>query len=273
MKYFFLSIFLVLPLLFSSIAQAEGWTPQSKALYEMAQAKRKFTEPEGMKPKAVPMQNGKGFFLVWAPEQKIPEKWPEKWIVSMPGSHGLVTDEFSLWARNLKERNVGLVEVQWWLGSGDETKDYLTPPEIYREIDMLLSSMRIQPGYAMLHGFSRGSANIYPVAALDRVRGRKFFNVFVANSGRASVNYPPTHEIEMGNFGEKPFEGTQWVTVCGFKDKNPTRDGCEGMQETGKWLRRLGATLAMVIEDPESGHGALHTNPQNIVKLLDWYLK
>lgn len=214
------------------------------------------------------MANGRGFFLVWSPQPA-----PERWIVSMPGRRGIVTDEFALWAPHLRGRNVGLVEVQWWLGKGDGVRDYLTPQEIYRELEQLLPSLGVKPGRVLLHGFSRGSANIYAVAALDGNAGQRYFTVFVANSGGVALDYPPTRAVENGDSGTLPYKNTLWITVCGERDPQPERDGCPGMRRAAAWLQQKGATIAMAIEDQKHGHGALHANPENAARVLDWYLQ
>lgn len=64
--------------------------------------------------------------------------------------------------------------------------------DIYRKVDLLLRRRGIKPGEAMLEGFSRGSANIYALAALDRTKGLRYFSLFVANAGGALLDYPPT---------------------------------------------------------------------------------
>ena len=245
------------------------WTPRSKALYEQAQKEQKFPDPKDMIVQSVPMRNGRSFFLVARPINQEPKRW----IVSLPGTRGYATDELSLWAKVLNKRAIGIIEVQIWLGTGDGMMSYHAPSQIYPEISRLMSDQAILPGKSMLHGFSRGSSLIYALAALDRVKGRKFFNVFVANSGGMSVDFPESQAIDSGQYGQSPYKGTQWVTVCGAKDPKPERDGCPAMKRTTAWLKERGAKIALSIEDPEGGHGALHTNPENAEKLLDWYMK
>ena len=72
-----------------------------------------------------------------------------------------------------------MLAIQWWRGQGDA---YLPPFEIYREIDFAASKLDIKPGNSLLHGFSRGSANLYAVAAIDNGRGRKRLSVAMATS-------------------------------------------------------------------------------------------
>ena len=98
------------------------------------------------------------------------EQGTKHWIVSLHGSDGFATDDLAIWHPHLKDRDVGAMCVQWWLGSGDKGASYYTPEQIYREIDNTLQKLGVEPGTAMLHGFSRGSANSYAVMALDAGR-------------------------------------------------------------------------------------------------------
>ncbi len=216
--------------------------------------------------------DGKSYTVLWLPKGSDP-KDPPPILVSIHGHGGYAFEDFYVWHRYLEKRGYGLLAVQWWLGEGERTDDYLLPNEIYRAIDDVLKKMHIKPQTALLHGFSRGSANIYPVAAMDRSLHNDYFKLFIANAGRANSDYPPVGEIENGRFGETPFAGTHWVTFAGAKDTNPQRDGIQGMRETGEWLKKYGATVDLAIEDSKSGHGGFHMNPNNCDAALDVFDK
>lgn len=216
--------------------------------------------------------DGKSYYVLWFPEGTGPGNLPPM-IATMHGHDGCAFVDFYVWHSFLKERGYGLLAVQWWLGKGEKTSDYLLPNETYRVIDDVFRELGVKPGSAMLHGFSRGAANIYPVAALDRSLNKNYFALFVANSGRANSDYPPVREIEQGRFGEKPLAGSRWVTFAGGKDTNPARDGFQGMREAGDWIRKYGGTVELAIEDPTSGHGGFHRNPKNTYAALDVFEK
>jgi len=44
------------------------------------------------------------------------------------------------------------------------------------------------------------------------------------------------------------------------------------MKRAAVWLQAQGATVLDRIEDPEEGHGALQSNPQNARRVLDLFL-
>ena len=211
----------------------------------------------------IPSADGSLTHAAWKPAGRI-----ERWIVSLHGTGGSAKRDVEVWQKSLGGRPVGVLAIQWWRGQGDA---YLPPFEIYREIDFAASKLDIKPGNALLHGFSRGSANVYAVAALDHGRGRKLFSLYVASSGGVALDYPPTRAILEGRFGPRPLAGTRWVTACGDRDPNPDRDGCPGMRRTGQWLKEQGAIVLDAIEDPQSGHGALQLNPRNAERLLKWF--
>ena len=77
----------------------------------------------------------------------------------------------------------------------------------------------------------------------------------------------------MGEYGERPLQGSRWVTSAGACDPNPDRDGIEGMRRTATWLKAQGASVVLAIEDPNSGHGALKTNPKNVRQVIELFLK
>lgn len=237
-------------------------------VYQRAQGGRWFAAAAKLNPEILPTRDGQSFFAVWA----APGTQPKRWIVSLHGSNGFATDDIAIWQPQLKQRDVGLISLQWWIGSDDSIHAYYAPMQIYREIDLLLQQRGIAPGSVMLHGFSRGSANAYAVAALDGGRGRKYFSLAVASSGGVGLDYPPTRAILSGAFGDRPLRGSRWITVAGAHDANPERDGVAGMRRAAAWLREQGATVLESIEDPEQGHGALQRNARNAQRVLDLFL-
>lgn len=259
-------LFLAMIALPSSAARAQ-LAGHAAELYRQAQGGRFYADAEKLKPEILPTSDGQSFLVVWKAT-----KAPTRWIVSLHGTHGFATDDLAIWYPHIKDREVGLLCVQWWLGQGDATNAYSTPSQIYHEIDLALQKLGVQAGRAMLHGFSRGAANSYAVVALDAGRGRHYFSLAVASSGGVAVDYPPTKAILNGEYGRGPLKGTRWITSAGGRDPHPDRDGIEGMRRTADWLREQGATVVDKIEDPDEGHGALQRNAKNASRVLDLFL-
>ncbi len=266
-----LGLFLSALLLSASIS-ADASQAGGEALLEMAKTKRAPRYEYAMQNHAEIgyTADGKSFYLFWAPENYSPETTPV--IVTIHGHDGWAVEDFYVWHSILKERGYAMLAVQWWLGEGESIKDYLTPQEIYRVIDDVFQKKRIQAP-ALLHGFSRGSTNTYALAAMDVSTGHHYFKLFIANAGKANSNYPPTAAIEKGQFGENPLGGTRWITYAGGQDTNPDRDGIPGMRQAGEWIERYGGKVVLAIEDPNSGHGGFHRNPDNTNKALDEFEK
>ncbi len=266
----FLSRFLVM--LFALFSSAENLAqpplpPVARRIFDRAAQEKHFTKAIALYPEIFPTSDGKSFVGVWRPAGVNPSRW----IVSLHGSQGFATNDLAIWQPFLARHGFGLVCLQWWLGIGDQRHDYYAPHEIYREIDIVLTRLGVQPHSALLHGFSRGSANLYAVAALDASHPKHYFSLFVANAGGASRDFPPNRALDEGRFGTQPLAKTDWVTICGGRDPNPERDGCPAMRATAKWLMEHGAQIVTTIEDPDGDHGAFHRNARLVERVLDLF--
>lgn len=217
-------------------------------------------------------QDGKSFYVLWLPEGSGPAN-PPPMIVTIHGHGSWAFDEFYLWYQAARERGYGILAIQWWLGQGEKFQDYLTPQEIYRVVDQVLTRERIKPETVLFHGFSRGSANSYAVAALDRATGKDYFALIVANSGKLELDFPPNRDMEQGRFGQKPLQGTHWVTFAGGRDPHPELTGIDGMRESAELIRKYGGIVDRAIEDENAGHGGFHQNPDNMRSALEIFEK
>src|SRR3989338_4879744 len=159
-------------------------------------------------------KDNKSFYLLWRPEGIEPKSY----IVTIHGHGSYAFDEFYLWHGYAKKYGYGIIALQWWFGEGDMTEDYYSPFAMYPIIEDTLRQLHTPQGKVLLHGFSRGSANIYALTALDRNKGGKFFGMTIANAGGASKDYPPNYDISHGSFGQTPFEVTHWILFTFVKD-------------------------------------------------------
>ena len=194
----------------TAYAEEPSLTGRAADLYREAKTTKWFTSISKVKFDLLPTSNGDSFLVVWKPV-----KAPKRWLVSLHGSGGYATDDFAIWHQYLKSKDIGIMCLQWWHGTGNGTSDYDSPTTIYREIDIAARKLGIQPGTAMLHGFSRGSANVFAVAALDHGRGGNYFTLHVASSGGVQESYPPTRALLNGEYGQRPLQDTRWITAAG----------------------------------------------------------
>lgn len=216
--------------------------------------------------------DGKSFYVRWLPP-KADERKTVPLVVTLHGHASWAIDEFALWHAALAKRGYGIIALQWWFGQGEKPNDYYRPKELYDIVATVLRERKAVPGSVLLHGFSRGSANIYGVTAFDRASNDRFVLLTVANAGRAAPDFPVNRDIDAGRFGEKPFEGTHWVLYAGALDENPDRDGIPGMRQSRDWVVKHGGIVERLIEDPKGDHGGFHRNPENMNAALDIFAR
>lgn len=238
--------------------------PTANALFKKATRSKFAQEALARDPEILATPDGSSYLAVWRPAVT-----PRAWLFSIHGSNGYALDDMALWLRGWGGRPVGLVCLQWWKGTGQEDPDYHVPDWIYGAFKPVFAKVGLKPGTGILHGFSRGSTQTFSLMAMDQ---RQNFGFAIAHSGGYQANYPPNRAIGDGKWGANPLDGTRWVTVAGGLEKHPERDGYPSMRRTAEWLMGQGATVELVIEDDQEGHGALHRNPQNIGKVLDYVL-
>lgn len=196
--------------------------------------------------------DGRSFYLLWLPAGA--ERSSTPLIATIHGSESWAFDEFFLWYEAAHAAGYGIVALQWWFG-GDAPQSYYDPEALHRELRAALRAHGAGEGTVLLHGFSRGSANIYAVAALDRFSGDRYYGMILANAGGAAADFPPNIRISGGQYGYGVFGGTYWMMFCGGRDPNPERDGCPAMRRAEEWVGRYGGVVDLFIEDREAGHG------------------
>lgn len=238
------------------LARARSQTPQRVAAAERLGAK------------VINTSDGRSFGLIWQPAGKSPAGW----IVSLHGSASWAYDEIVLWQPFAERHNLGIVALQWWFGGGQRMEDYYLPRELRRELEHLMRRAGATRETALLHGFSRGSANLYALAAFDAQQPNPLFRAVIANAGGMAPDFPANRDIDSGRLGATPYAGTRWWLYCGGGDPNPDRDGCPAMRRTRDWLSQRGAE-AQLTEDTAGDHGGFHRNPRNVEQALEWFLK
>lgn len=244
-------------------------TGPAAVLFKLAQSGNYFPTAANLHPDYLPTSDGKSFLVVW---RATGTNTPNHWIVSLHGTHGFATDDLGIWSKYLGGRDIGVVSLQWWSGQNDERGSYYQPAQVYHEIDLALQKLHVKTNTVMFHGFSRGAANSYAIAAIDAGRGKRYFALNVASSGGVALDFPPTRGIAAGDYGNQPLRVTRWITCAGALDKNAERDGIAAMRKTAAWLRAQGATIEFSLEDPAHGHGALVLNPNNANRVIDFFL-
>ena len=204
--------------------------------------------------------------MLWYPPGATVGKTPL--IATLHGSSSWAFDEFYTWFDSARAAGYGILALQWWLA--DEGVDAYYPNEaLHLELRAALRKAGIAEGSVLLHGFNRGSSNVYGVVALDRRSQDRFFGMAIANAGGASADFPPNVAISGGTYGYNVFSGTYWTMYCGGRDPNPDRDGCPAMRRTAAWVGRYGGLVDLFLEDPEGGHGGFQQSSARLNAALD----
>jgi predicted esterase len=260
----------LLPALFAGWVFAQGPAMPARDTDELlaraAANSRRMPEAQRLGARVERTRDGRSFALIWQPTTQ-----PAGWIVTLHGTGSWAHDEIVLWQPFAQKRQLGIIALQWWFGGGQMAADYYAPPEMRREIETLMAQVDARPENTLLHGFSRGSANLYALAAMDSRTPRPLFRHVVANAGGMAPDFPMNREIENGRFGATPFANTRWWLYCGAGDPNPDRDGCPAMRRSQKWLQDKGAK-AELSEDVGGNHGGFHLRGQNVERALDWFV-
>lgn len=211
--------------------------------------------------------DNKAFSIWWQPSTTMPAGV----IVTLHGHDSFATDEFYLWQPYAQTRGYAILALQWWFGVGETMSDYYLPQQMYPIVAALLKEKGVKAGTVLFHGYSRGSANSYGMAALDTASGNRYFNMVLSNAGAAAADFPPNQQIVAGADGAQPFNGIQWVMYCGELDPDPTINGCPAMTASKDWVIKYGATFKLLIDDPAGNHGGFMTNSTNVNAALAQY--
>lgn len=214
-------------------------------------------------------EDGRSFVLSWFPATA--GRNGRTMIVTLHGSGGWAFDEFQLWHDVARRHGHGILALQWWLANDAAPNDYYGPEEVYRELRSPLFAAGIGSGRALLHGFSRGSANIYYVRMFDLLAGNNLFALTLANAGGAATDYSYYTQVAGGVYGMKPLTGGRFATFCGGLDPNPDRDGCPAMRRTADFIRLQGGTVEVAIEDQRVGHGGFHQTAAHMERVVSGF--
>ncbi len=217
-------------------------------------------------PVKVATLDGKQYFMVGQPKGQN-SKSPRKIIFSLPGHGSTAEQDYTAWKSHIVSNGTyALASVNWWDGEGEKTSDYYRPDEVLAQMKGFLDTYGYtEKDFVILEGFSRGSANTYPVKAYDMVSGAPFIDAVISASGKYQADFPLTPNQKQYQ-GGKLYQDVPWILVCGAKDDNPARDGCVGMSETKAYLESTGAKVLALLEDPNAGHGAFHQSKLGLVK-------
>lgn len=217
-----------------------------------------------------PVKQGNSFTLWWQPEGFDPTR--DITLVSLHGSGGWATKDFTIWQPILKQRGYAFLGVQWWYGRSTESIGYAKPNDIYPWIVEALEAHGVPPGRVIFTGFSMGGANSFAVAFLDHQQSSPYFAVTIANAGAMEADFPPNDPILNGPDGATPLTDTHWILYCSLHDEARPQ-ACGKMTWTDEQLKRLGGSVELFLKDAKGGHGgfmqpAMHNQALDLAEQL-----
>ncbi len=220
---------------------------------------------------ALDMAFGAGAGVVPVGDERFAIAWfPPTWeqqsdqrlIFSLHGSGGCAERLSSWWLRASKGRGYAVVALQYAQLGADGEYVFDESEEVYAHLlsayETIGEHCPIEDATVILHGFSRGSEEIYHQAALDYSEdGEHLFAAFVADSGAGFVLSEGRDPAFIHDGDPDLFGGAHFWLYCGGHDHEGRT--CEGMERMQPLLEAHGAVVDALYTYPEGGHGILPT--------------
>jgi len=193
------------------------------------------------------------YYLVW-----FPDDWStltdRKIIVSLHGTGGCAEWMLNHWYQTSSaDHSWVVVALQYYDKASDRYDD---DQVIYQNLQATLDDLRAHCPVAgsdiFYHGFSRGSAQSFPVAIRDWA-GRQIFSAFIADSGCAGLNYPTLRDQP-----DDALAGARFWMWCGENDVSTVdrnRMTCEVMEDMRAYIEEHGGQVDALIREEGAGHG------------------
>lgn len=198
----------------------------------------------------------------------FPANWstssPRRVMVNLHGTGGAPESEWAIdWQTILSQHNwayIGLKYVNDATGvHDDETTIYANLKTALTEI---AASCEFGNPSMFLVGFSRGSAESFPIAYLD-IKDRRYFKAIGNNSGAWIIGEPMTATMEaiVARHETTAYAGTKFWMYCGaLDDGHNGHPMCEEMTNAKTFITSYAGTVERLYQDPTGGHGGLAKN-------------
>ena len=198
----------------------------------------------------------------------FPSSWsstsPRRVMVDLHGTGGAPETEWSVdWKNIVSQKNWAWIGLKYVNGATGVHDDETT---IYANIKAMLTELTVSCDFGkpsiFLVGYSRGSANTFPIAYLD-LKDRKFFKAMGSNSGAWFLSGPLTATMQgVVDRGEtNGYAGTNFWMYCGGRDMEHGYPMCDEMNNAKNWVTSHGGAVNRLYEDPTGAHGGLAKNP------------
>lgn len=205
---------------------------------------------------------GSRYFAAWFPSNWASSS-PRRVLVGLHGTGGAPETEWSVdWKDILSGRGWAYVGLKY---VDDSTGNHDDETTIYANLKTLIADLQASCDFAspamFLVGFSRGSANAFPVSYLD-VKDRGYFKAIGNNSGAWLLGGPLTATMQgiQSRNETTAYSGVKFWMYCGALDMGRGYPMCDGMQNARSFILQYGGTVERLYEDPAGAHGGLAKN-------------
>lgn len=206
------------------------------------------------------------YAATWAPAA-----WPRQSnrvvLVALHGTDGYPEAAWNDWFPTLEARDMAFIGVSYLEGGV-----YDDATVAWQRIRAALDSMGAPCGMNLtvhLTGFSRGSAQSFGVAALDRA-DRGPINGVLAVSGSWRPGGMMIPELRAIDADSKSMAGVRIWGWCGTADDTQGFWMCDGMTMALAWVRNHGGTAAPLYSSTGLGHGGFSSDPAAVDAGVDW---
>jgi len=194
-------------------------------------------------------------------------------LVAVHGTGGSPEAEWNDWQAQVDARNWGYLGLKYL---NDATGAYDDETTIYRNFQVLVDDVRaacdLGNAELFLVGFSRGSAESFPVSYLDLV-DRRLLKAVGNNSGAWPPGGEPTPTLQsMAARGDRTaMSGLRFWMYCGEQDFVQGFPMCDGMAQARDFVQTYGATVAALYRDPTGTHGGLTRNSDAMSQMFSYF--
>jgi hypothetical protein len=201
------------------------------------------------------------FFIAWFPPSW--ENHPDRrLVVTLHGNGGCAERMFTFWHRTASLHDYGFIALQYAEESSRGRYRFDDSRAIYRLLRRALGILRrhvpLEGVPLILHGFSRGSARVFELAAMDRAPGGMHaFSAFIADSGTVFPEYRGRLSPYLERIGPDAYAGARFWLYCGGRDHGGRT--CRGLARMARFVRAHSGTVDTLYRYPPGGHGIFLT--------------
>jgi predicted esterase len=197
----------------------------------------------------------------------FPSNWatasPRRVLVGLHGTGGAPETEWSVdWKDIVSSKGWAYIGLKY---VDDATGSHDSDTTIYANLKSAVDAVKMECDFGspsmFLVGFSRGSAQAFPVAYLD-IKDRRFFKAIGNNSGAWLIGdaMVPTMQAIVSRGETSAYSGTRFWMYCGGRDMEHGYPMCDEMKNAQAFITSYGATVERLYEDPTGTHGGLAKN-------------